>query len=204
MRRGWVLVMTLCATVFVTSVSRQAHAEETSSPQPDGPSIISSAWSGLGAGIGIGAGAGYLYARRDGWQKHDWRAVGLGMGIGALSGAGLGLILGVIDKSGAPGGRYVARDMSAGAGFGAVIGVIAGGISAVARHPHKPEHALFGAAIGVVSGAGLGIITGIIEGVSKRNHTVTATSRLHVEPSLLMARQVDHTNLMMPGLSGRF
>ncbi|MDB4974156.1 MAG: hypothetical protein JWN48_2497 [Myxococcaceae bacterium] len=203
MRRGWVLMTALSASLFISSISQRAHAEETASPQPDGPSIIADAWSGLWTGFGVGGATGYLIARRHGWEKkHDWRTVGLGMGIGALSGVGFGIIMGVADKSGAPGGRYVIRDMGAGVGLGAVVGLIAGAIAAGTKH--KAERVPFGAAVGAVSGAGLGLITGIIEGVSKRHHTVTATSRLRLEPSLLMARQVDNSNLMMPGLSGTF
>lgn len=213
MRRGWGLVSALCAVVLVSSVSHAAHAQQVvqqtnvSAPQSDGPSIISSAWSGLTAGAAVGVSGGYLWARTRGDghfnRDHDrWRALGLGAGIGALAGAGIGLTLGFVDKAGAPGGRYVARDLAAGAGFGAVIGVISGGIAAGIQG--KPERVLFGTAIGVISGAGLGIITGIVEGISKRHHTVTATSRLHVEPSLAMARQVNGSNVMVPGVSGSF
>jgi len=205
MRRGWVGTLALCASLLVSSFSQHARAEETRQPEPDGPSIISDAISGLWAGAGAGGGIAYLYARRDGWQKsRDWRAVGLGLGIGALSGVGFGIIMGIVDKSGAPGGRYVVRDTAAGVGLGAVVGLIAGGIAAGVKHPHNAERVPLGAAIGAVSGFGLGIITGIIEGASKRNHVVTATSKLHVEPSLLMAKQINNSNLMMPGLSGRF
>lgn len=204
MRRGWVLYSALCAILLVMADNPRAAAQDNNAAaeQPDGPSIISSAWSGLTSGLAIGGAGGYLVGRRHGWNRHDWRAVGLGMGIGALSGAGFGLVLGIADKAGAPGGRFVARDMAAGAGFGAVIGLISGGI-AVALHGHA-EHLLFGTAVGVISGAGLGIITGIIEGISKRHHTVTATSRLHIEPSLALTRQVNGSNLVLPGLSGRF
>ena len=202
MRRGWVVGSALCVALLLSGISRGAHAQTTAQPQPDGPSIISSAWSGLGAGLAVGGSAGYLVGRRHGWHKHDWRAVGLGLGIGALSGAGLGLVLGIADKSGAPGGRYVARDLGAGAGLGAVLGAISGGISALVSH--HAEHVLFGTAIGTISGAGIGIITGIIEGASKRNHVETATSKLHVEPAFAVARQVNGSNVFMPGLSGSF
>jgi MFS family permease len=200
MARGWVLTVTLLAMLLATSSTpHRAHAQES---QPDGPSIFASAWSGLTAGAFVGAGAGYLKGRKDGWKKSDWRAVGLGIGIGALAGAGLGLGLGFADKAGAPGGRYVARDLGAGAGFGAVIGLISGGISAAIKS--EPEHLLFGTAIGVCAGAGLGIITGIVEGISKRNNTVTATSGLHMEPSFAVTREVSGSNVVLPGVSGRF
>jgi hypothetical protein len=174
--------------------------------QDDGPSIFSMGYSGLLAGAGIGAGGGYLVGRRDGWKKSDWRAVGLGIGIGALAGAGFGIMLGVIDKSGAPGGRYVARDLAAGAGFGALVGLIGGGISAALND--KAEYALFGTAIGVCAGAGLGIITGVIEGVAKRrrnNSTTTTVSRLHLQPSIdFVPLRENSLGTAVSGLRGTF
>jgi hypothetical protein len=176
----------LLALLLAAFIPGDAFAQTTTVQQDDGPGIISMGLSGIFPGAAVGGSAGYLVGRRDGWKKSDWRAVGLGLGIGALSGAGFGILLGVIDKSGAPAGRYIARDWAAGVGFGALIGVIAGGISA-ARND-KAEYALFGTAIGAISGAGLGIITGIIEGAAKRNRstttTTTTTSSLRLQPSL--------------------
>jgi microcompartment protein CcmK/EutM len=188
MLRFGLLALLLASLVPGSALAQQVVQQNTNVQQApdDGPSIFSMGYSGLLAGAGIGAAGGYLVGRRDGWKKSDWRAVGLGIGIGALAGAGFGIMLGVVDKSGAPGGRYVARDLAAGAGFGALVGLIAGGISA-ARND-KAEYALFGTAIGVCAGAGLGIITGIIEGAAKRRRsnaaTTTTVSRLHLEPSL--------------------
>jgi hypothetical protein len=179
-------LLALLLLVTESAFAQQVVQQNTNVQTEDQPSIFSSGWNGLLAGAAVGAGAGYLVGRRDGWKKSDWRAEGLGIGIGALAGAGLGIALGVADTSGAPGGRYVARDLIAGAGFGAVIGLIGGGIAAARQH--HAEYALFGTAIGVCAGAGLGIITGIIEGQAKRRRnaqaTTTTTSRLQLEPSL--------------------
>ncbi|HEY6877689.1 MAG TPA: hypothetical protein VI299_06695 [Polyangiales bacterium] len=188
--------------VFVVSASRalaQQHGVQTEDP----PSIFSSGYSGLLAGTAVGAGGGYLVGRRDGWEKSDWRALGLGMGFGALAGAGLGITLGIVDRAGAPGGRYIARDLAAGAGFGAVIGLIGGGISAALNN--EAEYALFGTAIGVCAGAGLGIITGIVEGAAKRRRDAARTSRLELQPSLDFARTRDGAwGVALPGIRGVF
>ncbi|HEX5659732.1 MAG TPA: hypothetical protein VFX59_21205 [Polyangiales bacterium] len=197
----------LLALFLAAFVPGGAHAQNQSSD--DGPGIISMGLSGIFPGAAVGGSAGYLVGRRDGWKKSDWRAVGLGLGIGALSGAGFGILLGIINESGAPAGRYIARDWAAGVGFGALIGVIAGGISA-ARND-KAEYALFGTAIGAISGAGLGIITGIIEGAAKRNRsgttttTTTTTSKLHLEPSLdFVAARANSLGTPVGGFRGSF
>lgn len=195
------------STTVVQSTEPRPRAV-VDTPAGDPPSIFESGYQGLLAGTVIGLGGGYLAARRDGFERSDWRALGLGMGIGALSGAALGITLGIADRSGAPGGRYVARDLSLGAGFGAVIGTISGGIAALAQD--KPERVLFGASIGVLAGAGVGIITGIIEGQSKRQRNVAAitTSRLTVQPSLAVTSVGDRLHAkattLLPGVSGRF
>jgi MFS family permease len=199
------LLLLVPSGVFAQQVVQQNT--NVQQPQDDGPSIFSMGYSGLLAGAAVGAGGGYLVGRRDGWKKSDWRAVGLGLGIGALAGAGFGIMLGVIDKSGAPGGRYVARDLAAGAGFGALIGLIGGGISAAINN--EAEYALFGTAIGVISGAGLGIITGIIEGAAKRRRNASATtttvSRLHLQPSLdFVPLRENSLGTAVSGLRGTF
>lgn len=172
----------------------------------DPPSVFDSGYQGLLAGTLVGGGAGYLAARDGGWERSDWRSVGLGLGIGALSGAALGISLGIADRSGAPGGRYVARDLSLGAVFGAAIGTIGGGIAALAQD--DAERVLFGASIGVVAGAGLGIITGIIEGQSKRDRNLrVARAGLEMRPTLAVATPVEGSGRLgtvMPGVSGRF
>jgi hypothetical protein len=205
------LAQVLFVALFVTVVSApRVHAQQTTASE-DGPSIFDSGYQGLLAGAAVGAAGGYIAHGRDDWKKSDWRKVGLGLGIGALAGAGLGLGLGFADRAGAPGGRYIARDLIAGAGFGAVIGVISGGISAGINS--DAEHVLFGAAIGVVAGAGLGIITGIIEGQTKKHRrpattttttTTTSIQRLRMQPTLGWIKDGRGTSAVMPGLSGQF
>jgi hypothetical protein len=169
----------------------------------DGPSAINHAFKGLLAGALVGSGAGYLVGRREGWQRSDWRAVGLGLGIGSLAGAGLGLSLGIADRADARGSRYIARDMLAGAGLGAVVGTIGGGISAAVND--DPERVLFGASIGLIAGAGLGLITGVIEGQThgRESSRTTTTTSLRLRPDLTVARSA-RGNIVAPGLIGTF
>jgi hypothetical protein len=193
-------------------VAAPAHAEavvqqtNVEADEPEPPSVISQGYQGLMAGAVVGLGGGYLAGRRDGWKKSDWRAVGLGISIGALSGAALGITLGIMDHSGVRAGRYIARDLMAGAGFGAVLGVISGGISAAVNK--DAEHVLFGASIGVICGAGLGIITGIIEGQMKARdsaaESTTVTSRLRLAPTLAWVRASDGSRAVLPALAARF
>ena len=195
------VVAVLGAQTAQAQVVQQTNVQ---APQDDGPAIFDSAYQGLLAGAAAGAGGGYIAARHDGWRKSDWRKVGLGIGIGALAGAGLGLSLGFADKAGAPGGRFVARDLAAGAGFGALMGAISGGISAAINK--EAEHVLFGASIGVISGAGLGIITGIIEGQAKKRRlaAATTTTSMRVQPTLSWMKDAHGSSALVPGLSGSF
>ena len=204
MRRAREFGSALVLVLLALAITGSAEAHDTSAADEDeSPSIFEYGWQGLSAGALVGLGGGYLVGRRDGWERSDWRAVGLGAGIGALAGAGLGLSLGLIDRGGVSTVRYIARHLSAGAGFGLVIGVIAGGISAAVQH--EPEHALFGAAIGTISGAGLGILTGIIEGATHRDRTSTARKRSpSVAPTLAWTRTADGSSAWLPSVSGRF
>ena len=177
----WVFDGGLCARGARSGGPTDQRANRASGGRPV---TSSSAYRGLFAGAAAGAGAGYIAGRHDGW-KSDWRAVGLGTGIGALAGAGVGVSLGFADQSGAPGGRFVARDLAAGALLGALLGAISGGISAAVKN--DAEHVLFGASIGVIAGAGLGIVTGIIEGQAKKRRqavSTTTTTSLRLEPTL--------------------
>lgn len=192
---------------FAPAIGSAQVAVATAVPEKEPPSIFESGYQGLIAGTAVGAAGGYLLSRKDEWQREDWRKVGLGMGIGALTGAGLGIILGISDRAGAPGARYVARDLYLGAGFGVLLGAIGGSISAIVKKDE--EHVLFGASIGVIAGAGLGIITGIIEGQAKRRRTDTTTTvsaGLSVRPSLDVSVGPDCSGgrAILPGLTGRF
>lgn len=183
------------------SVVQQTNV--TSAPERERPSIFKHGYQGLLAGVLVGAGSGYLVGRKDGWERSDWRAVGLGIGVGSLAGAGLGLSLGFADRADSPGSRYIARDLVGGAAFGGVIGTIVGGISAAAKD--DAEHVLFGASIGVLAGAGLGVITGIVEGQTRERETAqVTTSNFRMRPDLTVARAANGSSVVAPGLVGVF
>lgn len=188
---------------------RQAVVQQTNVDADDSeaPSVFSRAALGLLGGTVIGGAGGYLAGRRDGWERSDWRAVGLGLGVGALAGTGVGLMFGLMDKGGVRAGRYIPRDMAYGAGLGAVVGLISGGIAAGATD--DMEKIAFGGAVGILAGAGVGIITGIIEGSVKRKNDVraraAASRRLQIVPSLAYTRVApDRSAVVMPALAGRF
>ena len=204
-----VLWLSALSIVLTTGASAQvAVATAPAAPEPDPPSAFVMGYQGLLSGAAVGVAGGYLLARKDDFQKHDWRKLGLGLGIGALAGAGLGISLGIASSAGSTGARYVARDLALGTVFGAVVGTIAGGISAIVQD--DAEHLAYGASIGVIAGAGLGVVVGVIEGVTKRRRkqeTTTAVSaRLSIRPTFDVAIAPDGTRsrTLLPGLIGRF
>ena len=203
-RLGRVLGLVLLSLAFAPAA--RAHdvvVAHTHDQEQEGPSIFEYGWQGLFSGALVGLGGGYLVGRRDGWEKSDWRAIGLGVSIGALAGAGLGISLGLLDRGGVSTGRYIARDLSAGSGFGLVIGAVSGGISAALQS--EPEHVLFGGAIGVIAGAGLGIVAGIVEGaLHEDDATTTVRRRLRLSPSLAWTRTTDGSAVWLPGLRSQF
>jgi hypothetical protein len=208
----WLRPLALWLTTLPFTLPAGASAQQVAvatapAPEPDPPSVFVTGYQGLLAGAAVGLAGGYLYARKDDFQKRDWQKLGLGLGIGALAGAGLGISLGVADRAGTNGARYVARDLSLGVVFGAVVGTIGGGISAIVQD--DAEHVGYGASIGVIAGAGLGIVTGIIEGQAKRRRqTATSTAvRITVRPTLAIAAgdpSEMRTRTLLPGLSGSF
>lgn len=202
---SWLSVLSLTLT---TGAAAQQVAVATAPTEPEPPSVFQLGYQGLLAGAAVGIAGGYLLARKDDFQSHDWRKLGLGLGIGALAGAGLGVALGVADRAGAKGARYVARDLSLGVVFGAVVGTIAGGISAIVKD--DAEHVGYGASVGAIAGAGLGIVVGIIEGAARRRSAPTTstavTARVRIRPTLARATAPEGTRAgaLLPGLAGYF
>jgi hypothetical protein len=191
-----VLVSALMVGLAVCSLAASARADESR------PSIFDYAWQGLSLGTGVGLAAGYLVARDDGWEKSDWKPVAYGGGIGALAGAGIGLTLGVIDLTRSKPNRrahYVLRDMGLGAGFGFCVGAIAGGLAAISSE--KPEHVLFGGAIGVLAGAGLGGIFGFFDGPDKPEQ---ATRAQPFGVAIVPVREANGKLAYLPSLSARY
>ncbi len=157
---------------------------------------------GLALGAYLGFATGYLIARSDDWKRSDWRTLGLGAGIGALAGAGVGVTLGVVDASrtGEPIGKLVLSDMGSGATFGTVLGAVGGAVSWLSGN--EPEHVLYGAAIGTLAGAGVGLVFAIIE--ANRYPSVAAAERSTVVLTLGAASHAAGTLCLLPSLVGRF
>jgi hypothetical protein len=170
------LIVSLWAVLLVPG---SAQAGGFFGPDPDyAPSVFTYGYRGLLTGGLVGLSAGYLVARRDGFERDDYRPLVLGGGIGALSGAALGLTLGFVDLADdRPGmGSIALRDTLYGAGFGALLGAITGGL--VIIRTREAEHLLFGASIGTLAGAALGLGIGLIEGrriVSSPQHRYSAS-----------------------------
>jgi hypothetical protein len=162
-----------CLLAFVVVSARPSHAAELPPP-----TVFDGAYQGLLVGGMAGLSTGYLFARRGGWHSSsDWKDLAYGAGIGALSGAVIGLTLGIVDMSQGKPGRngYVMRDGLYGAGLGAVLGGIAGGLAALSSK--KGEHILLGGSIGVLSGTCLGMTVGFIEGYRRYAVTVSAVEQ---------------------------
>jgi hypothetical protein len=203
MRTHTILMSLVCACVL--ALAGAARADDTfGRPSEKSPSMLSYGFKGMGTGALVGLSAGYIVARRhDEGSSDDWRAIGLGAGIGALAGTGVGLGLGAADLAARhPGvGGVVLRDTLYGVTLGGLAGVLGGGISAIAQS--EPEHAAFGAAVGGLSGAGIGMIIGFIEGprlVKSPEHNA-----MRIRPTVAhAARDIDNRRVWTLGAVGRF
>jgi hypothetical protein len=200
-----VRLLGLLAVLFVTCASSRAEASGFYGPNGRyAPSVFSYGYRGLSIGALGGLSGGYLVARRDGFARQDWRPLVLGVGIGALSGAALGLLLGFSDLADdRPGmGNIVLRDMDYGGGFGALVGLIAGGLAVIKTH--EPEHIAFGAALGALSGIGVGLVVGLIEGrriVDSPQHRYSGKA---FAPSLFAVEDAAERTVWSAGATGRF
>ena len=180
---------------LVLGLGTSARAEERR------PSIFDYAYTGMALGTGVGLAGGYLFAREDGWEKSDWKPIVYGAGIGALAGSGIGLTLGVVDLTRSKPNRkahYVLRDMGLGAGFGFTVGALAGGLAAISTE--KVEHVLFGGAIGVLAGTGLGAIFGFLESDEADGHAARQPFGIAVLPVMEANGKIAY----MPSLSARY
>ncbi len=197
----------LFCAVLVTSAlcTPKAQAAGFFGPRSEySPSVFTYGFRGLTMGGLVGLGTGYLVARHDGFDSDDWKPLVYGAGFGALGGAALGLTLGFVDLADDnPGmGNIALRDMVYGTGFGALVGTIVGAL--VVIKSHDAEHIPFGAAIGTVSGAGVGLIIGLIEG---RRITTSPRHRYSVEgvrPTLATTRDMGQQLVWVAGAQGRF
>ncbi len=163
------LAATVLGAVLLVGLDSRAQAGDLPPP-----TVFDGAYQGLLVGALAGASTGYLFARRDTWDKSGgWKPLVYGAGIGALSGAAIGLTLGIVDMSqGRPRRNgYVMRDGLYGAGLGAVLGGIGGGLAALSAK--DGEYTLLGAAIGVLVGTVGGMTVGFVEGYRRYSVSVT-------------------------------
>lgn len=181
----------LLEAAFVIAVVACLAGSAKAADQP--PTVFDGAYQGLLVGATAGTATGYLFARRDGWDSSsDWKPLVYGAGIGALSGAAIGLTLGIVDMSQRKPGRngYVMRDGLYGAGLGAVLGGIAGALAAISSS--DGEHVLLGGSIGVLSGTCLGMGVGFVEGYRKYSAQISAV------------QQANGSVAFLPSVAGRF
>jgi hypothetical protein len=151
--------------LLVTMRTNQARGQERGYLCCDsGPSVFSNGYRGLVTGTLFGLSTAYLIERSNGINNGEWKSLLFGSGVGLLSGAALGVSLGLFDATDDRYryGQYIVRDALYGSGFGALLGAASGGLAVIKTE--KAEHVLFGAAIGVIAGTALGSIIGIIEG----------------------------------------
>jgi hypothetical protein len=211
------IVRLLIASVIVLACSARAEAHDTYVVQqgpaplaqpyapgygyayvPERPrdSIFRFGYRGMLAGALAGLGASYFVARE---SDDPWRDVGVTTGIGALSGAALGVTLGVFDRVGMDSAYYISRDMSYGVGFGALVGAIGGGVMALGDG--DGEYVLYGAAGGSLVGLALGVLTGTIEGQVRDERAQRSSAR---RVSVSIARVGAQADGWGARLGGRF
>ena len=184
-----------------TVVVVQPDRAPVAAPRASRPSVFVSGYRGLFAGGLAGASAGYLI------ESGDGRTIGFSAGIGALSGAGLGITLGWLDL-GMDDGRahLVMRDTLYGTLFGGLTGVVAGSLFIL--RSGEGEDALLGATIGTLSGAGLGLVIGFVDGYGvfgrRRDCASGQCSARRYSPSLATTADVHGSLIVSPGLTGRF
>jgi hypothetical protein len=175
--------------------------------RPRRPSLFASGYRGLLSGALVGASTGYLIGRPGGFHGQDYRNLAFASGVGALIGAGAGVGVGLIDLGSDYGRAHViVRDTLYGTVFGTLTGAIAGGLSVIKSG--DGEHAMLGTTIGAISGAGLGLIVGIIDslvypvaGCGARPCQVQA--RRYV-PGVGATADAGGNLVVTPGIAGRF
>lgn len=197
-----IVLMTVLGCLFS---AEKAQAAGFFGPHPDyAPSVFSYATDGFWTGAMVGLAGGYLVARQDGFEGDDWRPFVLGGGIGALSGAAVGLTLGFMDlRDDRPGmGSLTLRDMGYGASFGLLIGAVTGALIVIRTDDF--EHIGLGAAVGTLSGAGIGLIIGLIEGSRIVNSPAHRYPGMRLGPTMAVVHDSGGGLVAAPAIRGTF
>lgn len=156
----------------------------------------------LGGGL-VGLGGGYLQEREgeEPLSGRKWRKIGIWGGSGAAAGLVVGLMFYAADRNDEQRGQQayrVVRDIVSGTIVGTVVGGSAGVIYDGAAD--DSGHALYGASLGAVIGAGLGFMAALIElpSTDKRSRVSRFT------PTLTSTRDGRNRPTWLMGASGRF
>ncbi len=159
------ILFVLFIGMLICGLSRPVLAGGFFGPDPDeAPSVFSYAYRGFGIGALLGMSAGYLALRDFEDREEEWKDFGQSLGVGALTGTVGGLAIGLYDLNlEKPGlGGIVLRDTLYGTVLGGLVGAVAGGLAVISSS--NGEDIVFGASIGSLCGAVLGVAMGFIEG----------------------------------------
>jgi hypothetical protein len=154
----------------------------------------------------VGVAGGYLQEREDEQQltSTKWKKIGLWGGSGAAAGLVMGLMFYSADSSDPERGHEayrVVRDLVTGTIVGTVVGGSAGVIYDGAAK--DSGHALYGASLGAVIGAGLGFVVALIE-LPSTDKGDKSRSLSRLRPMLTSLRDGQKRSTWLVGASGRF
>lgn len=115
---------------------------------------------GFWTGITMGFAAGYINYIDNG----DDKAALKGIAYGGIAGAGVGLVVGIIDLNSRYSGvgNIIIRDMNSGMLLGGIVGTCVGFINLLDTEQGKDL--FLGASWGIIAGGVLGLVVGIYEG----------------------------------------
>lgn len=190
------------STIFAVLIAGLLVTSTAAAEDDDAGSTFAAGYRGFLTGGFAGLGVGYLIVRGDDGGGDDLRTLGFSAGVGALSGAGVGLALGLMDL-GDPGpsrGAIIMRDALYGVGFGVLTGAAAGGLSVI--QTGDGEHALLGAAIGSVAGAGLGLVVGVID--AERARARWRRQAVRIVPAMGGTRDASGQLVWVPSIAGSY
>jgi hypothetical protein len=153
------LSIILCACIIISGFPGFSMAGDIFGKAPEGEvSVFDYGLNGMGLGLCAGLSAGYIRYKD---ENDKGREILVSGGYGILIGAGVGLILGVMDASGGSKGigARMLRNMKSGGRFGLLVGTIWGGINAL----NKDDSRLLGegAAWGYLGGAAFGAVAAV-------------------------------------------